>query len=262
LAQAAQRLEALVAMSMPRLLAVLGLPWCTFAAFGGLRPTTEVQEKEEEVPKPIMASRFHVTFKEYTHGLKPWGDGTYNVGSLHYDVGSDVARTVWSHGQGQTDNWCQCAGVNTAEKCDLLALPETKTTVALFKTLSPPQCCTIGTWSQGFGPLRPDWLLRGNATLVSTFKVGNRTCYEWASHHPGDWFTMVSDNWSLDAKGVPCVYEDRFNAVFRRLGLAHKLTFDIVSYDTAPETDDIFAIPKGIDCSRSCPNKKGWCKGG
>lgn len=61
---------------------------------------------------------------------------------------------------------------------------------------------------------------------------------------------MVSDNWSLDAKGVPCAYEDKFNAVFRRLGLAHKLTFDIVSYDTAPETDDIFAIPKG------------WCKGG
>ncbi|CAE7039684.1 unnamed protein product [Symbiodinium sp. CCMP2592] len=84
----------------------------------------------------------------------------------------------------------------------------------------------------------------------------------WASYHPGDWFTMVSDNWSLDAKGVPCVYEDKFNAVFRRLGLAHKLTFDIVSYDTAPETDDIFAIPKGVDCSRSCPNKKGWCKGG
>lgn len=122
---------------MPRLLAVVGLPWCTSAAFGALRPTTEVQEQDQEVPKPIMASRFHVTFKEYTHGLKPWGDGTYNVGSLHYDVGSDVARTVWSHGKGQTDNWCQCAGISTAEECDLLALPETKTTVALFKTLSP-----------------------------------------------------------------------------------------------------------------------------
>ncbi|CAJ1382705.1 unnamed protein product [Effrenium voratum] len=224
------------------------------------RMTQEAEPIDAHVPKPVLPSRFHVTFQEYTRGMHPWGKGATNAGALHYDF--EKLRALWRHGKGQTDNWCQCAGLKTDEQCDLLALPETKTLVALFRTLSPASCCTIGNWSQGFGPLRPDWLVQSNASLVGTSNEGNRTCYEWASDHPGDWFTMISDNWALDAHGIPCTYEDKFKRVFRLLGLKHQLTFDLASYDTSPEPDEMFAVPAGVDCSKKCPNKEGWCKGG
>eukprot|EP00930_Biecheleria_cincta_P011105 TRINITY_DN11362_c0_g1_i1.p1 TRINITY_DN11362_c0_g1~~TRINITY_DN11362_c0_g1_i1.p1 ORF type:complete len:287 (-),score=50.05 TRINITY_DN11362_c0_g1_i1:102-905(-) len=208
---------------------------------------------------PVLASRFHMNFQEYTHGLKPWGPGVINNGSFHYDFREDGNHNcLWSHGKGQSDNWCQCADFGVGEQCDILSLAETKTTVAMFKTLQPPRCCTIGDWAHGFGPLRPDWLVNTNATLVGVKQIGDRTCYEWASPHPGDWFTIVSDNWSLDAKGLPCTYEDRFNGVFKALGLAHKIIFDEKSYDTSPE--DLFKVPGDLDCSEPCANKKGWCQ--
>lgn len=228
------------------------------ASSGGLRIAAESMEVLSPEP-PIMADRFHTTFTERNHGLG-WGAEVTNTGSFHYDY--IKGRQVWSHGKGQSDNWCQCAGLKTDEQCDLVATKElgdpSGATYAMFRTLN--KCCKIGEWDHGFSPIRPDWLRASNATFVGMKKVGNRSCSEWAGGPPGDWFTMVSDNWSLDDNGVPCMYQDTFKFFWRMLGLKHTITFDGGAYSTAPEADDVFSMSPGMDCSQECPNTKGWCK--
>jgi len=193
--------------------------------------------------------------------IKPFCKFDVNNGNFHYDY--DNGRQLWSHGKGQSNNWCQCAGLRTNEQCDLLSLRNSAgsggTMYAVFKTMVPPQCCTIGDWAHGFGPLRPDWMSRNSATFVGQKSIGNKTCFEWAVFKPGDWFSMISDNWSVDSEGVPCEYEDKFRVIARWLGMHHTLTFDAASYGTNHESDEVFMLPDGMDCQEKCPNKQGWC---
>jgi hypothetical protein len=191
----------------------------------------------------------------------PWQKGNTNTGSFHYD--SEAQKEVWFHGKGQTDNWCQCAGLKTDEPCAVVAVPTPSEAgggarYLVFKSLG--QCCKLGTFDKGFGPLRRDWL-RG-AKKTSQVKIGNRSCTTWAGGPPGDWFTMVSDDWSVDYLGRPCHYADHFKSWARvLLGIAHTLTFDGASYAETVEPDAIFALPEGIDCEQDCPNTAGkWCK--
>ena len=210
---------------------------------------------------PVFANQFHVQFTEYGHDLHPWGNGSTAMGSLHYDWNN--TRQLFIHGKGQTNNWCQCAAVpkaNANDECHLLSAKNSDglgVMTAYFPTLS--SCCTIGNWSMGFGPIRPDWLKIGNATHVGPKQVGGRTCDEWADPHPGDWFMMTSDNWSQDKDGVPCDYVDTFKKWAQALGMRHTLTFDPASYSTSPEADSVFAAPP-TDCSTPCPGKEEWCK--
>eukprot|EP00420_Gonyaulax_spinifera_P023096 CAMPEP_0197891842 /NCGR_PEP_ID=MMETSP1439-20131203/29830_1 /TAXON_ID=66791 /ORGANISM="Gonyaulax spinifera, Strain CCMP409" /LENGTH=318 /DNA_ID=CAMNT_0043511977 /DNA_START=30 /DNA_END=984 /DNA_ORIENTATION=+ len=238
-----------------RFLAIpLSALWATLAEGGGLRIAAESTQLLVP-PQPVLASRFHATFTEHTHGLKPWGQDSVNTGSYHYDFAK--GRQVWSHGKGQGDNWCQCAGLSTDEPCDLLATKELETagaTYAIFKSLN--KCCKIGDWAHGFGPLRPDWLRATNATYLGEKKVGNRTCFEWAGGPPGDWFTMISDDWSLDAKGVPCTYEDKFKTFWKALGLKHIMFFDEESYSEDAEEAEVMAIPSGMDCSQIAQTRR------
>jgi len=210
---------------------------------------------------PVWPSQFHVNFAETTHGLHPWGKDDTNQGELHYDFVNK--RQLYIHGEGQTDNWCECANTGTNDECHLLTSMGANgnstvgSMVAYFPKLS--KCCTIGGWDHGFGPNTPEWLVSGNSTHVGTKVVNGRTCDEWANPHPGDTFMMTSDNWSQDAQGVPCDYVDTFKKWVQEVGMHHYLTFDAASYSTASESDTVFAAPS-IDCSQTCPNKKGWCK--
>ncbi|CAK0853710.1 unnamed protein product, partial [Prorocentrum cordatum] len=215
------------------------------------------------VQTPILSSRFHVGFVEYTAMLKPlpWQHGKTNSGSVHYDF--EGRRQVWFHGKGQTDNWCQCAGLKTDEPCHLIAAPSQGesgggATYIAFKTLG--KCCKLGAFDQGFGPLRPDWLSGSKRT--GQVRVGNRSCDIWSGGPPGDTFMMVSDDWGVDEKGHPCQYSDHFKSWARVLfGMAHNYTFDDATYSEAVEHDDVFAIPSGIGCENECPNTAGgWCK--
>jgi len=231
------------------------------AASPGLR-VAHVEAQVRDAPPPVWPKRFHASFSEISHGVNPFSSDTTSNGSYHYDFES--GRELWSHGKGQTDNWCQCAGLKTDERCDILTDPKAGARVALFRTLSPPRCCTIGGFDIGFGPIRPDWLRLTNATFAveKTYLGANgpRKCLEWASMKPGDWFMMVSDNWSQDEKGVPCRYVDTFKTWVRwTLRLKHEVVFDEASYGTEAEPDEVFAIPAGVDCSAKCPNKEGWC---
>lgn len=229
-------------------------------ALGGLRATDEAAMVVTDVVPPILAPRFNMDFSEVEHSFG-WGAGTSNKGSFHYDYPGE--RQVWLHGKGHSNNWCQCAGVQTDEACHLISAktsddPEGAMYVA-FKSLN--KCCKLGPWAQGFGPLRPDWLRLTNATVAGTKQVGNKVCTTWASAHPGDWFMMVSDDWSVDSTGRLCAYEDHFKFWARWLGMHHELTFDSSSYSEDAEADEVFSVPKGIGCEETCPNTAGeWCK--
>lgn len=212
---------------------------------------------------PMLSSKFHVNFAEYTAMFKPlpWQRGNANNGSLHYDF--EGRRQVWFHGKGQRDNWCQCAGLKTDEPCHLIAAPSQGeggggATYIAFKSLG--KCCKLGTFDKGFGPLRRDWLSDANKT--GQVEVGNRSCNTWSGGPPGDWFMMVSDDWSVDEEGHPCQYSDHFKSWARAIfGMAHTYTFDDTSYSETVELDDVFAVPEGIGCEKECPNTAGgWCK--
>merc|ERR1712185_89706 len=106
----------------------------------------------------------------------------------------------------------------------------------------------------GFAPLSPDWLVRSNATYTGTKEVEGRTCYTWAGGPPGDWFMMVSDDWSVDENNHPCFYEDHFKTFARVIfGMRHTLTFHADTYSEAIESDDVFSPPAGVSCAESCP---------
>eukprot|EP00928_Gymnodinium_smaydae_P083164 TRINITY_DN66416_c0_g1_i1.p2 TRINITY_DN66416_c0_g1~~TRINITY_DN66416_c0_g1_i1.p2 ORF type:complete len:308 (+),score=49.59 TRINITY_DN66416_c0_g1_i1:155-1078(+) len=213
-----------------------------------------------EPKRPVFESRFHVTFDEVTHGLNPFAPDITNAGSFHYDIVN--GRQVWSHGKGQVDNWCECAGLSSDEPCDLVATKDGPdpdgATYIVYRTLG--KCCKLGDYAHGFGPLRPDWLVKTNASFRGEITVGGRTCYSWAAGPPGDWFMMNDDLWTVDADGLPCVYEDDFKSIPRMLGMKHILTFDRTSYSTSTNDESAYKTPDNLDCSAMCPNKAGsWC---
>lgn len=215
----------------------------------------------EALEQPVFATRYHVDFSEASRSVNPLGKVTTSSGSFHYDW--ENGRELWYHGKGQTDNWCQCAGVVTDEPCHLISArnqsePGGGAMHAAFPSLG--KCCKVGDYAQGFGPLRPDWLRRSNATYLGKKQVGNRTCSTWAGGPPGDWFMMVSDDWSVDEQGRPCTYADHFKwwaKVF--LGMEHDINFDAASYSQEVEDDASFVVPVGMGCEEACPNKEGWC---
>lgn len=212
------------------------------------------------LPPPIWPARFHALFTEYTHDMEPWSSGAYNNGSFHYDYAR--RRQLWSHGKGQTNNWCQCAGLKTDSQCDLYSVSVNGTSGMFAVHADEGHCCKIGDWGFGFGPIRPDWLVLSNSTFLGNKTMPDgRVCPMWASGTVGDWFMMVSDNWSQDAEGTPCLYEDQFKTIPHGLGMRHTLTFDAASYSTGAEDDATFTIPPSVvdACQQTCPNKEGWC---
>jgi len=209
---------------------------------------------------PELPHRFHSDFNESTRSMNWWAP-KLNRGSYHYDI--EHKRELWVHGKGQVNNWCQCTGEKTDEECHLLSTPAgpggRAARYAFYPHAPKPSCCWIGEYASGMGPLRPDWMRLTQAKLVGTQKENGRTCSEWASDKPGDWFMMVSDNWSLDQDGAPCFYRDTFRSFARFLGLEHLLTFDRQSFSTAEEGEDVFALPAGLSCEKQCPNPESWC---
>lgn len=128
----------------------------------------------------------------------------------------------------------------------------------LFKNLK--KCCKLGPYSMGFGPLRPDFLQVDDATFAGQTQVGSQVCNTWAAPHPGDWFTMVSDDWSVLPDGTPCAYQDHFKTWAHLAGMRHNLTFNVASYSEDDESDEVFSLPDGMICEETCPNKAGkWC---
>lgn len=235
------------------------LPNFISADGGGLRIAQEsITVLEPE--RPTFANAFHVEFDEVTHGLNPFGKAVVNKGSFHYDFVNE--RQAWIHGKGQADNWCECANLKSDEECSVFATKELDepdgAEYIIYKTLG--KCCKLGTYAQGYGPLRPDWLPLSNATYMGSSVVGNRTCYEWAAGPPGDWFLMTSDDWAVDKDGIPCFYKDHFKWFPAKLGMKHILTFDSATYAVEEEADDAFSVPNGMDCSAACTGTQGWCK--
>ena len=144
--------------------------------------------------------------------------------------------------------------------CEILSIKSTLdpagATYITFPGLN--HCCRVSDWAHGFSPIRPDWLTRPTpASFLGSHQQGNRTCYQWSSHHHGNPL-MIADNWSQDEEGVPCSYKDQFSW-WATPWQGHNLTFDASTYSTAPEADDLFAIPTGMDCSQKCPNQHTWC---
>eukprot|EP00927_Polykrikos_kofoidii_P023003 TRINITY_DN2130_c0_g1_i1.p1 TRINITY_DN2130_c0_g1~~TRINITY_DN2130_c0_g1_i1.p1 ORF type:complete len:423 (+),score=67.05 TRINITY_DN2130_c0_g1_i1:89-1357(+) len=229
---------------------------------GGSEAVAQPRVVSDGDTPPKWAPRFHIDYTEYTSMMKPfpWQKGTVNNGSLHYDV--EKMRQVWIHGKGQSDNWCMCSGVDTDESCSLVAAPSSSedgggATYVIFKSIG--KCCKLGTFAKGFGPIAQDWL--SDATKLGDEAVGEQTCTTWSGGPPGDWFMMVSDDWSVDAQGRPCKYADHFKTWAKiLLGMQHYYTFDLESYSEAAELDDVFVVPEGMGCEEECPNKQGWCK--
>eukprot|EP00929_Paragymnodinium_shiwhaense_P092737 TRINITY_DN5272_c0_g1_i1.p1 TRINITY_DN5272_c0_g1~~TRINITY_DN5272_c0_g1_i1.p1 ORF type:complete len:278 (+),score=50.20 TRINITY_DN5272_c0_g1_i1:30-863(+) len=228
--------------------------------------TSVVVEADEP---PVFAKRFNMNFKEESSMRRtsfPFTvDTKHNDGSFHYDF--DNRREVWVHGKGQGDNWCQCAGTNTDDECHLKSVPSKDQPGggALYVVMPAiNKCCKVGSYSTGFGPLVPNWLRLSNATRAPRpQKVDTRTCTVWAAGPPGDTFSMVSDDWSFDEQGLPCAYTDHFKKwTHLVLGLSHTINFDKASYSEGAEHEDVFALPAGMSCEETCPNKQGWCRGG
>jgi len=199
---------------------------------------------------PVWPVRWHVQFNESTHGYSS-ANTTYNSGSLHYDFAND--RQLFSHGDGQTDNWCQCAGLKTTSHCDLYSIKG-----AMYAAFpSEKKCCKVNE-GIGFGPLRPNWLQMSEATNTGTTEVAGRNCSVWSTPHPGDKYTMKADVWSQDAQGVPCTYTDIFKSIYP---MTHQLVFNKPTFSTAAEADTVFELPDTLAsaCEQDCPNKMGWC---
>merc|ERR1712232_348277 len=166
-------------------------------------------------------------------------------------------------GKGQRDNWCQCSGIKTDEPCALISAPSASEAGGGAMYISYPtikKCCKLGTYAKGFGPLSRDWLKDANKT--GKLQVGGRSCTTWSGGPPGDWFMMISDDWSIDEQGLPCQYADHFKWWARIFfGISHALTFDIDTYSEAVEPNEVFAVPEGVGCEQDCPNPDGgWCK--
>eukprot|EP00929_Paragymnodinium_shiwhaense_P102479 TRINITY_DN6567_c0_g1_i1.p1 TRINITY_DN6567_c0_g1~~TRINITY_DN6567_c0_g1_i1.p1 ORF type:complete len:265 (-),score=69.19 TRINITY_DN6567_c0_g1_i1:788-1582(-) len=217
---------------------------------------------------PVFPKKFHINFDEVSSMRRtsfPFTvDTRTNKGSFHYDVAN--GREVWIHGKGQGDNWCQCAGSDTDAECRLMSVPADKedgggAMWVVFPTLK--KCCKVGPYASGFGPLRPDWLrvTKAKKSQPATKHVGGRKCTTWEGGPPGDTFMMLSDDWSFDEQGLPCTYTDHFKPWAARVfGASHVLTFDAASYSEEGEAEDVFALPAGMSCEETCPNKEGWCK--
>lgn len=213
---------------------------------------------------PVMAQRFHIEYTEYTaEAFHYFSAAIQNNGSFHYDIANH--RSVWVHGKGQVDNWCQCAGLkeNTHASCSIVAAPSDKessggATYLVFKDIK--KCCKLGTYEKGFGPLKPNWLSDANKSGSFTANDG-RACTTWQGGPPGDWFMMISDDWSVDEQGRPCRYEDNFKWFARHIfGVSHYYDFHADTYSEEAEPDDVFNVPEGMGCEQDCPNTAGgWC---
>jgi hypothetical protein len=208
---------------------------------------------------PVWSPRFHINFVEYT---KLFLTARGEKGSLHLDYYNERMR--WAHGKGQFNNWCECAGLPKDEAsaaCDILSVKTLQDPAGgayiVFRELN--KCCKLSDWEKGFGPIRPDWLTRpANATkFLGQREENGRTCYRWLNPKHGNPL-MKGDEWSEDADGVPCSYTDQF-ASWTKSWAAHNLTFDPSSFSKELEADEVFEIPAGMDCSKTCPNRRPWC---
>eukprot|EP00929_Paragymnodinium_shiwhaense_P102480 TRINITY_DN6567_c0_g1_i2.p1 TRINITY_DN6567_c0_g1~~TRINITY_DN6567_c0_g1_i2.p1 ORF type:complete len:233 (-),score=60.17 TRINITY_DN6567_c0_g1_i2:355-1053(-) len=185
---------------------------------------------------PVFPKKFHINFDEVSSMRRtsfPFTvDTRTNKGSFHYDVACG-----WRGEDGGGAMW------------------------VVFPTLK--KCCKVGPYASGFGPLRPDWLrvTKAKKSQPATKHVGGRKCTTWEGGPPGDTFMMLSDDWSFDEQGLPCTYTDHFKPWAARVfGASHVLTFDAASYSEEGEAEDVFALPAGMSCEETCPNKEGWCK--
>eukprot|EP00931_Biecheleriopsis_adriatica_P089458 TRINITY_DN63583_c0_g1_i1.p1 TRINITY_DN63583_c0_g1~~TRINITY_DN63583_c0_g1_i1.p1 ORF type:complete len:258 (-),score=39.75 TRINITY_DN63583_c0_g1_i1:135-908(-) len=223
------------------------------------------ESKRVVAATPVFAERWHMSFSEETsmRNMKfPFNlNVSRNTGSFHYDY--QGRREVWVHGQGQRDNWCQCAGIDTAEECNVMSVPSAAEEGGGAMYLVFPKlerCCKVGPYAHGFGPLRPDWLRVANATRLPPKAVDTRTCTTFSAGPPGDTFMMISDDWSFDERGLPCTYSDHFKSFARRIfGLSHDIVFDASTYSEEVESEAMFALPSNQNCDQVCPNKEGWC---
>lgn len=208
---------------------------------------------------PVWSPRFHIDFVEYTHQLQT---AKSEKGSFHLDYYNERMR--WAHGKGQFNNWCECAGLPQDEArsaCDIMSLKTAQdpagAAYVIFRELN--KCCRLAGWEKGFSPIRPDWLTRpANATVfLGQHEENGRTCYRWVNPNHGNPL-MKGDEWSEDAEGVPCSYTDKF-AWWAEKFEGHNLTFDPASFSKDLEGDEIFEIPAGMDCTKTCPNRHTWC---
>lgn len=206
---------------------------------------------------PLWPEQFTANFNEtsslYFHYAR-------NFGTYYYD--SKKPAFMISHGTGQENNWCKCAGFGTTELCNVLsAKNKFNEDGALFLVFPESRrCCQVGGWkeSMGYG-VHPqtDWLVKANATYREE-TVNGRRCKVWSDYTAAD--PMIgSDDWGVDDDLIPCKYEDKFKLFSRLLlGLSHELIFDPSSYKEKVNAR-IFVVPEGIDCSDKCANSQGWC---
>jgi len=240
----------------------------------------------DDAPQPpIWQDRWHAEFTVEKWG-NTWLSQTKNGGGYHYDVsGLNEGKgfSVEHHGKGQRDNWCGCAS-GGKDDCKIHAFlkdpldPECKRfCAASYVVISteeegPSVCCKLFK-GPGGGPLAPGW--QSADTFLGDKSVrrkktggklgsGRRVCQEWINDNPGNAALMVGDLWMTSYDNVPCGYKDKFKWWARWvLGYYHYFWFDMSTYSTEPEEDDVFALPEGIDCNQPCPNReskfKPWC---
>ena len=157
---------------------------CAICHYSG--PDKVLPERHGPNQPPVWPHQFHVQFNEVTH---QFDKRLSETGSLHLDYPGQRMR--WAHGQGQFNNWCECAGLagdDARRACDIMSVKTKQDPqgagYVVFRELG--KCCKLAGWDKGFSPIRPDWLVRPqNATYLGEEQQGNRTCYKWVNPNHG-----------------------------------------------------------------------------
>lgn len=167
-----------------------------------------------------------------------------NEGFWHYNWPTKEMR--YDHGEGQANNFCQCAGLQTASHCNLIFSPQDMW--VHFPDLK--KCCRACTAEQGCSILKPDWISGGNYSYGGRFKLGMdvELCDTWSE--PG---AVATDIWSSTVEGgLPCQYREYFSE-FRAL---HILNMYTSKYEDSVEKG-VFDVPSY--CTEDCPRHGSQC---
>ena len=187
------------------------------------------------LPGPVWPEAFIARFQENV----PSKSAATNSGGWLYDWGSLRAR--FDHGDGQSNNFCQCARRDSSS-CQLYFANDTSMWV------NYPQrkfCCRLCKENVGCSVLRPDWL--SGAAYVGNSTINGVACHTWSKRG-----AVAFDYWSQTDNGTACQYKE--NIVFAR-NVWHFMNFTEWRA-VAPEDEDL-RLPS--HCETDCDSMYPKC---
>ena len=124
---------------------------------------------------------------------------------------------------------------------------------------SATDCCLLHHDVQGV-LLKPTWMLNSTSVIQGPpVSMDGRICHSWINTKP-DIISRGEDTWLVSAGGQICGYKGNFqaNPSISFLGLSPYLSFDLETYSTASQDDDLFVLPVGgVDrCAKPCKGTK------